>query len=233
MDDEIYQLSTNHNRHLQQYFSNTSNSTIHNLLRGLVHLLLHDDISLIHKSWSEKLQLVASNCRLILANDSTKFDALTCVHLNIAAVLFSRIDFETALKILLPVIQRSLSSALQDQPLIEICSCKLFFQILLSMGVQFNRLQSTSYMHEYFSTVDSLQKKFLSVGSNFDVTKKSISFIQNATINIKGIIIKRLSSKFNCHCLFLIINYSIYRMYSLAYDRLSKCRERVHDSKRD
>jgi hypothetical protein len=179
MNDEIYQLSTNHNRLLQQYFSSTSQSTIHNLLmRELVHLLLHDDLYLIHKSWSEKLQLVASNCRVILSNNSTKFDALTCVHLNIAAVLFSRVDFEKALKILLPIIQRSLSSALQDQPLIEICSCKLFFQILLSMGVQFNRLQSTSYKHEYFSTADSLQKKFLSVVSNFDVTKKSNCFIR-------------------------------------------------------
>lgn len=186
MNDEIYQLSTNHNRHLQQYFSNTSHSTIHNLLRELVHLLLKDDTSLIHKSWSETLQLVASNCHLILANDSTKFDALACVHLNITAVLFSRIDFEKALKILLPVIQRSLSSALQDQPLIEIYSCKLFFQILLSMGVQFNRLQSTSYNHKYFNIVDSLQKKFSSELSNFDVTKKSHSFLQNAAINIKG-----------------------------------------------
>ena len=189
-DDEIYLLSTNHNRHLQQYCSNTShNINIQNLLRELVHLLLKGDISLNQKSWSEKLRFIAFNNSFFVANDSAKFDALACVHLNIAAVLYSKIDIENSLKILLPVVQRSLTSALQDQPLIEIYSCKLFFQILLSMGVQFSWLQSTSYKHVYLEIVDILQKKFSSVVSKFDVAKKPNSFIRYATINIKGITI--------------------------------------------
>ena len=187
-DNEIYQLSTNHNRLLQQY-SNTYHINIQNLQRELLYLLLKGDISFNQKSWSENLRFIAFNNSLFLANDSTKFDALACVHLNIAAALYSKIDIENSLKTLLPVVQRSLTNALQDQPLIEIYSCKLFFQILLSMGVQFNRLQSTSYKHEYFEIVDILQRKFSSVVSKFDVAKKPNSFIQYATINMKGITI--------------------------------------------
>ena len=185
-DEEIYQLSTSHNRHLQQYSSNMSQRTIQTLLNEIILLLFNDDVTLNQKSLSKSLRLIESNCVVLLANDSTKFDALACVHLNIAAVLYSLLDTETSLTILLPIVQRSLSDGLQDQPLIEIYSCKLFFQIMLSLGAQFNRLQSGLYQRQFLKIADSLQKKFAFGAPNLVSAKISKSFIHSMTIHIKG-----------------------------------------------
>ena len=185
-DREIYQLSSSHNHHLQKYSPNMSQGTIQTLLSEIVRLILNDGASLSQKSWSESLRLIESNYVFLLAKDSTKFDALACVHLNIAAALYCVLDTETSLRMLLPLLHRSLSDGLQDQPLIEINTCKLFFQIMLSMGAQFNRLQCFSYKRQYIQIADSLQKKFSSGESKVDSAKRNKSFVYTVTINIKG-----------------------------------------------
>lgn len=179
-EDIIYKISKRHNDHLLQYaMSSPSVDARRTYLRHLLSLLLRNfegninDDDIFHQ-----VELILSKTQHI--SSSEKVGGLhtdTCLHINLAAILFSLLEIELSWKVTLPILKEVISNKNIDQEM-EYASCMLGYQLILARNSQFITPSSLDT-----EMIDSLGVKYMAVVSDDDHLKFELRILASA---IKG-----------------------------------------------